>query len=127
MHTAITFLLTALLAAHAALGGNVHCEPCRDSHNMTATCDHAGHHHDHSTGPEGDHPAAPKCEKQCCVYVVSRADICSVIRLFDLALPVLSPQLHNPVASSNACIAEAADVARHSGPALHVWQCVWVI
>jgi hypothetical protein len=124
MNLLVTLLLTATMTAHAGLGCCIHLGECTAASNVGLHHDEHEHCRNHSDG----HQAPEKCEKQCCVFVASRPAAQWSIDLTGIVLPIQAPLSHAPMASSAAMARLIPEITLHpTGPALHVWQCLWVI
>lgn len=87
---------------------------------------HCSHHHPADSGEEPDSPQ--DCDEANCVFVASKHSDSHIISWMSLtSLAALSSTLELGDQEVGFIRLALEDVPHLEGPALRVWQCVWVI
>jgi hypothetical protein len=129
MKLIVTLSITAIMTVHAVLGCCSHHEHHSAALPEGLNSHHACHdHHDHSCRPQ-DSPAAPQdCDEENCIFFASKHNTFQSLDLEGFCSALANstlPELHFQGASFLRIA--PADAIHPAGPALHIWQCVWVI
>lgn len=127
MKSLMTFFVTSLLAAHAAMGCCLHHEHEHKPLQAADGCHHDDHHADHHSSGHEDEDSSHRCDDETCVYVLQKT-VSHDTHDWTFAPFFLTANI-TPDVSLAARMGRLPynDAPFSSGTARHVWQCVWVI